>query len=86
MIFFLLFLYNLVACMSSYLRAPFLVAQTVKNLSAMQDTQVQSLGWEGPLEKGMTTNSSVLAWRIPRREEPGGLWSMGSQSQALLSD
>ena len=53
-----------------------LVAQMVKNLPAMQETQVQSLGWEDPLEKGMTTHSSILAWRIPKTEEPGGLASM----------
>ena len=47
-----------------------LVAQTVKNLPAMQDTQVQSLGWEVPLEKRMATHSSILAWRIPWTEEP----------------
>ena len=52
-----------------------LVAQTVKNLPAMQDTQVQSLGWEVPLEKRMATHSSILAWRIPWTEEPGGLQS-----------
>ena len=45
----------------------------VKNLPAMQETQVQSLGWEGPLEKGMATCSSILAWRIPWTEEPSGL-------------
>ena len=56
-----------------------LVAQTVKNLPAMQETCVQSLGWEDPLEKEMATHSSVLAWRIPWTEEPGGLQSMGSQ-------
>ena len=56
-----------------------LVAQMVKNLPAMQETQVQSLGWEDPLEKGMETHSSILAWRIPWTEEPGGLPSMGSQ-------
>ena len=56
-----------------------LVAQMVKNLSAMQETWVQSLGWEDPLEKGMTTHSSILAWRIPWTEEPGKLQSMGSQ-------
>ena len=56
-----------------------LVAQMVKNLPAMQETQVQSLGWEDPLEKGMTTHSSILAWRIPETEEPGGLASMGWQ-------
>ena len=51
----------------------------VKNLPAMQDTWVQSLGWEDPLEKGMATRSSILAWRIPWTEEPGGLQSMWSQ-------
>ena len=50
-----------------------LVAQSIKNLPAMQETQVQSLGWEDPLEKGMATHSSILAWRIPWTEEPGGL-------------
>ena len=62
-----------------YLLMSFPVAQLVKNLPAMQQTQVQSLGWEDPLEKGMATHSSVLAWRIPWAEEPGGLQSMGSQ-------
>ena len=57
----------------------------VKNLPAMQETQVQSLGWEDPLEKGMTTHSSILAWRIPRTEEPGGLWSMGSQKTSNMT-
>ena len=56
-----------------------LVAQLVKNLPAMRETQVQSLGWEDPLEKGMTTHSSILAWRIPWAEEPGKLQSMGSK-------
>ena len=51
----------------------------VKNLPAMQDTWVQSLGQEDPLEKGMTTHSSILAWRIPWTEEPSGLQSMGLQ-------
>ena len=51
----------------------------VKNPSDMQETQVQSLGWADPLEKGMATLSSILAWRIPWTEEPGGLQSMGSQ-------
>ena len=55
------------------------VAQMVKNLPAMQETQVQSVGWEDPLEKGMATHSSILAWAIPWTEEPGGLQSMGSQ-------
>ena len=56
-----------------------LVAQMVKNLPAMWETQVRSLGWEDPLEKEMVTHSSILAWRIPWTEEPGGLQSMGSQ-------
>ena len=51
----------------------------VKNLSAMQETWVQSLGWEDPLEKEMATHSSILIWRIPWTEEPGRLQSMGSQ-------
>ena len=55
------------------------MAQTVKNLSAMQETWVRSLGLEDSLEKGMATHSSILAQRIPWTEEPGGLWSMGSQ-------
>ena len=50
-----------------------LVTQMVKNLPAMQETQVRSLGWEDPLEKGMATYSIILAWRIPWTEEPGGL-------------
>ena len=49
------------------------MAQTVKNLPAMQETWVHPLGWEDPLEKGMATHPSILAWRIPRTEEPGGL-------------
>ena len=54
-----------------------LVPQTVKNLLAMQKTWVPFLGQEFPLEKGMTTHSSILAWRIPWTEEPGGLQSIG---------
>ena len=54
-----------------------LVAQTVKNLPALQDAQVQSLSQEDPLEKGMATHSNILAWRIPWAEEPSGLQSMG---------
>ena len=54
-----------------------LVAQIVKNLPAMQETQVQSLGWEDPLEKGMATHCSILACRIPWTEEAGGLQSIG---------
>ena len=57
----------------------YLVGQMVKNPPAMWETGVQSLGWEDPLEKGMTTPSSILAWRIQWSEEPGGLQSLGSQ-------
>ena len=56
-----------------------LVAQTVKNLPAMQETWVLSLGQEDPLKKGMATHSSILTWRISWAEEPGGLQPMGSQ-------
>ena len=56
-----------------------LVAQTVKNLPAKQETWVCSLGWEDSLEKGMATHYSILAWRIPRTEEPGRLQSMELQ-------
>ena len=52
----------------------------VKNLHAIQEMRVQSLGWEDPLEKGMTTHSSILAWRIPWTEELSGLQTMGLQS------
>ena len=55
------------------------MAQTVKRLSTMWETQVQSLGQEDPLEKEMATHSSTLAWKIPWTEKPGGLQSMGSQ-------
>ena len=55
------------------------VAQTVKSPPAMQETWVQSLGREDPLEKGMTTHSSILAWRIPWTEEPGEIQSLASQ-------
>ena len=55
------------------------MAQTVKRLPAMQETQVQSLGWEDPLEKEMATHSSTLAWKTPWTEEPGELQSMGLQ-------
>ena len=54
-------------------------AQRLKHLPAMQETWVRSLGWEDPLEKEMATHSSILAWRIPWTEEPGGLQSTGSQ-------
>ena len=55
------------------------LAQMVKNLPVMQQTQVQSMGWEDPLERGMATHSSTLSWRIAWREEPGKLQSMRSQ-------
>ena len=55
-----------------------LVAQVVKNLTTMQETWVQSLGQEDPLERGMATHSRILGWEIPWMEEPGGLQSMGS--------
>ena len=54
-----------------------LLAQMVRNLPAMQETWVQSLGWEDPLEKGMATHSNVLVWRIPWTEEPGRLQFVG---------
>ena len=60
----------------------FLVAQKKKNLSVMQDTLVQSLGWEDLLEREMATHSSILTWRIPWTEEPGRLPFMGSQRVA----
>ena len=56
-----------------------LVAQMVKRLPTMQETQIRSLDWEDPLEKEMATHSSTLAWKIPWTEEPGSLQSMGSQ-------
>ena len=52
-----------------------LVSQTVRNLPAMQEIQVLSLGWENLLEKGMATHSSILAWKIPWTEEPGAWWA-----------
>ena len=56
-----------------------LVVQQVKNLPVMQETRVRSLGGEDPPEEGMATHSSILAWRVPWTEEPGGLQSMGSR-------
>ena len=55
------------------------MAQTLKNLPAMWETQIQSLGWEDALEKEMATHSSILAWKSPWTEQPGRLQSMGSQ-------
>ena len=60
------------------------MAQTVKDLTAMWKTRVQFLGWEDPLEKGMTTHSSILAWRIPWTEELDGLQSMECLTLGLL--
>ena len=71
---------------SSAVSRGFPVAQTVKNLPAMQETPAQSLGQEDPLEKEMVVHSSTLAWRIPWTEEPGRLQSVGSQSRTRLSD
>ena len=62
------------------------MAEAVKNLPAMQETQVQSLGWEDPLEKKMATQSNVVAWRIPWTEEPGGYSPWVTKSQTQLSD
>ena len=61
-----------------------LVAQMVKNLPAMQENQVQSLGSEDPVGKGMATHSRILAWKIPWTKEPGELQSMGSQRITLV--
>ena len=58
----------------------------VKYLPAKQERRVRSLNWEDPLEEEMAAHSSILAWRIPWTEEPGGLQSMGSQSRTRLSD
>ena len=55
------------------------MAQTIKSLPTVQETQALFLSWEDPLEKGMATHSSILAWRIPGTEEPGWLQSIGSQ-------
>ena len=71
-------LYNLIYF---YIIWASLVSQTIKNLLAIQEIRVHSLGWEDPLEKGMATHSSILAWRITWTEEPGRLQSIGSQSQ-----
>ena len=64
--------------MESHERSDFVAAGSLKHLSAMQETWVQSLGWEDSLEKEMAAHSRVLAWRIPGTGEPGGLPSMGS--------
>ena len=61
-----------------------LVAQTVKHLPTMQETEIRSLGWEDPLEKEMATHSSTLVWKIPWMEEPGRLQSMGSPTSPFV--
>ena len=66
-------------CFQIAIPQAFLVAQMIKKLPAMQKTRDRSLGWGDALEKGMATHSSILAWRIPWTEEPGGLQSMESQ-------
>ena len=73
--------YNIYPCIYMHTHSVWasLVAQMVKHLSAMPETQVQSLGWEDPLEKEMAAHSSILAWKIPWTVEPGRLLSMGSQ-------
>ena len=72
--------------LSYFLHAKQFLAQMVKNLPAMPKTRVQFLGWEDSLQKEMETHTSLLVWRIPWTEEPGGLQSMGSQSQKRLHD
>ena len=68
---------NTSTCIQEYWAS--LVAHTVKNLPAIQETRVQLLGQEDPLEKGVATHSSILAWKIPQTEEPGGLQFIGLQ-------
>ena len=71
-------MYNIMTTANMY-RETSLVAQTVKHLSTMRETRVQSLGWEDPLEKEMAIHSSTIAWKIPQTEEPGRLQSMELQ-------
>ena len=66
-------------CSEPYCLGGTIMAQMVKNLPTMQETWVLSLGQEGPLQKRMATHSSILAWRIPWTEDPGGLYFMGWQ-------
>ena len=66
-------------CTAMFISWASLVTQMVKHLPAMREIQVQSLGWEDPLEKEMATHSSILAWKIPWTKDPGRLQSMGSQ-------
>ena len=64
-------------------RGAFLIAQSVKGLPAMQETRVCFLGWEDPLEKEVTTHSSILSWSMPWTEKPGGLQHMGLQESDM---
>ena len=73
-------LYGINRYVSQLFDSTFLVAQMVKNLPAVQETWVQSLGWEDSLEKEIAIHSSILVWEIPWTEEPGGLQSMGSDT------
>ena len=73
------YVFSIIAKIVLTLRTPPMVAQTIKNLSSMQETWVRSLGWEDPLEKGMAIYSSLLAWRILWTEEPGGPQSVELQ-------
>ena len=75
-----------VLVLSGNVQGASLVAQMIKNLAALQETRVESLGWEDPGEKGMATHSSIVAWSTPWTGEPGRLQPMGSQSQAWLSN
>ena len=81
---------NTISHLITYFMGFFMVAQMVKNLSAMPETWVQSLGWEDPLEKGMATHSNIILWRIPQTKEPVGLqWAPVhgvAKSQTKLSD
>ena len=72
-----IFLYLQLFCKSEIIFGASLVAERLKHLPAMRETWVRSLDWEDPLEKEMATHSSILAWRIPWTEEPGGLQSTG---------
>ena len=72
---------SILKCFWLFIRWASLVAPTEKNLPAMQETWVRFLGQEDPLEEGMAAHSSILAWRIPWTEEPGGLCFTGSQSR-----
>ena len=67
-----------------YLNECHILAQKVKNLPVMQETQIQSLGWEDLMEKGMATHSSILAWRTPWAEEPGSYSPLGQNESVMI--